>query len=81
MREIKGYVRISESAWLMPKTAAAGRSSALETEWGPAGVTSAGAPAQVGIKIDAARVDIGYWSIKQLILTAYGLPSYQLSAA
>lgn len=33
----------------------------------------------MGIKIDAARVDIGYWSIRQLILRAYGLPSYQLS--
>jgi len=33
----------------------------------------------VGIKIDAVRADIGYWSIRQLILRAYGLPSYQLS--
>lgn len=33
----------------------------------------------VGIKIDAARVDIGYWSIKQLILRAYGLSPYQVS--
>jgi uncharacterized protein (TIGR03435 family) len=42
-------------------------------------MTSAGPPANAGIKIDAARVDIGYWSINQLILRAYGLPAYQLS--
>ena len=45
----------------------------------PAPLTSAGPPAHAGIKIDGARVDIGYWSIRQLILRAYGLPSYQLS--
>lgn len=33
----------------------------------------------VGINIDAARVDIGYWSIKQLVMRAYGLWPYQLS--
>ena len=38
-----------------------------------------GSPAHVGIKIDAARVDIGYWSIEQLIMRAYGLLAYQLS--
>jgi uncharacterized protein (TIGR03435 family) len=32
-----------------------------------------------GIKIDAARVDISYWSIRQLILRAYGLWEYQFS--
>ena len=40
---------------------------------------SKGLAPHVGIKIDAARVDIGYWSIKQLIMRAYGLPSYQVS--
>ena len=45
----------------------------------PVPLSSAGPPAHVGIKIDAARVDIGYWSIRQLILRAYGLPSYQLT--
>jgi uncharacterized protein (TIGR03435 family) len=43
-------------------------------------MTSAGPPANAGIKIDAARVDIGYWSVNQLIARAYGLPAYQLSA-
>jgi uncharacterized protein (TIGR03435 family) len=39
-----------------------------------------GGPApHVGIKIDAARVDIGHWSIKQLIMRAYGLQPYQVS--
>ena len=33
----------------------------------------------IGIKIDRARVDIGYWSIKQLVLRAYGLQPYQVS--
>jgi len=32
-----------------------------------------------GIKIDSARVEIGGWSVKQLILRAYGLQPYQLS--
>ena len=36
--------------------------------------------ANYGVRIDAGRVDIGAWSIRQLILRAYGLPSYQLSA-
>jgi uncharacterized protein (TIGR03435 family) len=45
----------------------------------PVSMTSAGPPPHVGIKIDAARVDIAYWSLKQLILRAYGLPGYQLS--
>ncbi len=45
----------------------------------PVPIASAGPPAHVGINIDDARVDIGYWSIRQLILRAYGLPSYQLS--
>ena len=45
----------------------------------PVPLTSEGPPAHAGIKIDGARVDIGYWSIRQLILRAYGLPSYQLS--
>ena len=31
------------------------------------------------IKIDGARVDIGGWSMEQLILRAYGIWSYQLS--
>ncbi|MGH9648534.1 MAG: TIGR03435 family protein, partial [Bryobacteraceae bacterium] len=34
----------------------------------------------VGIKIDGSRVDIGNWSIKQLIVKAYGLDFYQLVA-
>jgi uncharacterized protein (TIGR03435 family) len=38
-----------------------------------------GPPPNAGIKIDAARVDIGYWSIEQLIMRAYGLLAYQLS--
>ena len=38
-----------------------------------------GAGPHVGMKIDAARVDIGYWSIKQLILRAYGLSPSQAS--
>ena len=46
----------------------------------PAPITSGGPPANAGIKIDGGRVDIGYWSIKQLILRAYGIPDYQLSA-
>ena len=33
----------------------------------------------IGIRIDRARVDIGYWSIGQLIQKAYGLQPYQLS--
>jgi len=33
----------------------------------------------IGIRIDHARVDIGYWSIGQLIQKAYGLQPYQLS--
>jgi uncharacterized protein (TIGR03435 family) len=45
----------------------------------PAPITNAGPPAHAGIKIDASRVDIGYWSIRQLILRAYGLPAYQVS--
>jgi uncharacterized protein (TIGR03435 family) len=45
----------------------------------PAPITNSGPPAHAGIKIDGARVDIGYWSINQLILRAYGLPAYQLS--
>ena len=45
----------------------------------PAPLTNAGPPAHAGIKIDGVRVDIGYWSINQLILRAYGLPAYQLS--
>jgi uncharacterized protein (TIGR03435 family) len=46
----------------------------------PVPLTNSGPPAHAGIKIDGARVDIGYWSINQLILRAYGLPAYQLSA-
>jgi bla regulator protein BlaR1 len=45
----------------------------------PAPITNSGPPANAGIKIDGARVDIGYWSIDQLIHRAYGLPGYQLS--
>jgi uncharacterized protein (TIGR03435 family) len=45
----------------------------------PAPITSSGPPAHAGIEIDGARVDIGYWSINQLIYRAYGLPAYQLS--
>jgi uncharacterized protein (TIGR03435 family) len=45
----------------------------------PAPITNSGPPAHAGIKIDGARVDIGYWSIDQLICRAYGLPAYQLS--
>ena len=45
----------------------------------PAPITNAGPPTDAGIKIDGARVDIRYWSIRQLILRAYGLPAYQLS--
>jgi uncharacterized protein (TIGR03435 family) len=41
---------------------------------------AAGPEVHAGTKIDAARVDIGYWSITQLILRAYGIPAYQLSA-
>lgn len=32
----------------------------------------------VGMKINAARVDIAYWSVRQLILRAYEIPSYRL---
>ncbi len=46
----------------------------------PAPLTYGPPPANAGIRIDAARVDIGYWSISQLIARAYGLPRYQLSA-
>ena len=45
----------------------------------PVPITNSGPPAHAGIEIDGARVDIGYWSINQLILRAYGLPAYQLS--
>jgi uncharacterized protein (TIGR03435 family) len=33
----------------------------------------------VGMKIDAARVDIGYWTVMQLICEAYKLKAYQVS--
>jgi len=35
--------------------------------------------ARMGIRLDAARVDIGYWSLKQLILRAYSLQPPQVS--
>jgi uncharacterized protein (TIGR03435 family) len=40
---------------------------------------SAGLAPHEGIRLDAARVDIGDWSITQLILRAYGLQPCQLS--
>jgi bla regulator protein blaR1 len=46
----------------------------------PAPLTNGQPPTNAGIRIDAGRVDIGYWSIQQLILRAYGLPAYQVSA-
>jgi uncharacterized protein (TIGR03435 family) len=33
----------------------------------------------VGMKIDAARVDIGYWSVMQIICEAYKLKAYQVT--
>ena len=36
-------------------------------------------PSHVGIKLDGARVDIGYWSLKQLLLRAYALQPAQVS--
>ena len=46
----------------------------------PVALTNGQPPPNAGIRIDAARVDIGYWSLQQLILRAYGLAAYQLSA-
>jgi uncharacterized protein (TIGR03435 family) len=46
----------------------------------PAPIPTAGPLSNSGIQIDAARVDIRFWSLQQLILRAYGLPRYQLSA-
>jgi uncharacterized protein (TIGR03435 family) len=43
-------------------------------------VIQAGLKPHVGITIDAARVDIGYWSLLQLIVRAYGIQPYQLVA-
>ena len=37
-------------------------------------------PANYHIKVDPGRVEIGSWSLRQLILRAYGLPGYRLSA-
>jgi len=33
----------------------------------------------LGIKLDPARVDIGFWSLRQLIYRAYGIWGYQLT--
>ncbi len=41
-------------------------------------VISQGQTPHMGIKINPSTVDIGYWSITQLILRAYGLGPYQL---
>jgi uncharacterized protein (TIGR03435 family) len=37
-------------------------------------------PANYHIRTEPGRVDIGSWSLRQLILRAYGLPGYRLSA-
>jgi uncharacterized protein (TIGR03435 family) len=39
----------------------------------------AGPAPRIGINVDRARVDIGHWSIEQLIARAYGLQPYQLA--
>jgi uncharacterized protein (TIGR03435 family) len=56
-----------------------GRPSGPKFEVASVKPAPAGPTPHVGIKIDAARVDIGYWSIKQLILRAFGLQPYQVS--
>jgi uncharacterized protein (TIGR03435 family) len=56
-----------------------GRPSGPKFEVASVKPVSAGPTQHVGIKIDAARVDIGYWSIKQLILRAFGLQPDQVS--
>ena len=33
---------------------------------------------RIGMKVDGARVDIGYFSLADLIRTAYGIKPYQL---
>src|ERR1019366_1137981 len=43
------------------------------------GQIMAGAPMHVGMKIDAARVDIGFMSLADLIRTAYDVKPYQIS--
>jgi uncharacterized protein (TIGR03435 family) len=42
-------------------------------------VLSAGGKPHLGMKVDGAMVDIGGWSLKMLILTAYKLKPYQVS--
>jgi uncharacterized protein (TIGR03435 family) len=68
-----------------PLSAQPANTSIAATPSGPkfevASIKSASAPpANYHIKVDAGRVEIGSWSLRQLILRAYGLPGYRLSA-